>query len=94
MAVVLVRHRLSAQRLSALVAQADAPHLDGRYPTSSWDTSEVVSDPRQLSLPPNLLPGHYTVLAGWYLPSSGERLTVTPPQSDDAVPVAEVDVGA
>ncbi len=77
-----------------LAAQADGPPLAGRYPTSAWDAGELIDDTRQLPLPANLPPGRYTVQVGWYLPSTGTRLPVSPPVPADAVTVANVVVRA
>jgi hypothetical protein len=46
-----------------VVAQADgAPDR----PTTSWRSGEVITDTRRLTLPADLAPGDYTVLAGLY----------------------------
>jgi hypothetical protein len=81
-------HLVDAQ--GKLAAQADGPPLAGRYPTSTWDAGELIDDTRQLPLPANLPPGRYTVQIGWYLPSTGARLPVSPTAPDDALPVADV----
>jgi len=73
-----------------LVAQADAPPLAGRYPTSAWAPGELVADPRQLRLPANLSPGRYHIQVGWYLPATGARLPTVPPAPDDAVTLEDV----
>jgi len=75
-----------------LVDQMDGPPLGGAYPTSVWDSQEAVDDPRTLTVPVNLPPGRYRVQAGWYLPSNGARLAVTPAAPDNAVTIAQVDV--
>lgn len=84
-------HLLDAR--GTLVAQADGPPVEGRYPTSAWDQGELIDDTRQLTLPADLPPGRYTIQVGWYLLATGARLPVTPPVPDDAVSVAEVAIG-
>lgn len=48
------------------VAQADAPPLDGWYPTSLWSAGELVRDPHTFTLPADFPPGDYLLFAGWY----------------------------
>jgi hypothetical protein len=55
-------------------AQADSPPRHGAYPTSFWDLREVVVDPRSISVPADLPPGEYPLVAGMYLLETGERL--------------------
>ena len=58
----------------ANVAQADAPPVDGWYPTSYWLVGEPVRDTHTFALPANIPPGPYQLFAGWYDPVSGSRL--------------------
>lgn len=53
------------------VAQADGPPLDGWYPTSHWQKSELIVDKRLFPLPDDLPPGHYDLIVGWYDPVTG-----------------------
>jgi hypothetical protein len=57
------------------------------FPTSYWQPGYTLVDPRQLSLPADLLPGDYEVRIGWYnlatlerlpLAGGGDALTVLP----------------
>lgn len=56
-----------------LVAQADGPPLDGWYPTSWWTAGELVTDNRRLTIPVDISPGTYNLVAGFYDLTSGER---------------------
>ncbi|GIK38654.1 MAG: hypothetical protein BroJett011_24870 [Chloroflexota bacterium] len=51
----------------------DSQPLSGDYPTSLWDSGEVILDPHELDLS-TVSPGKYRVLAGLYNLSSGVRL--------------------
>lgn len=54
-----------------VVAQADGPPANGAYPSSLWDTDEIIVDHRAL---PALPPGAYSLWVGLYRPDTGERL--------------------
>ncbi|GAG96271.1 unnamed protein product, partial [marine sediment metagenome] len=56
------------------VAQDDGQPQGGAYPTSVWDTNEVVQDEHDLLLPPYLPHGDYYLRVGLYLLETGERL--------------------
>jgi hypothetical protein len=60
----------------AIVAQVDRPPVAGAYPTSLWSTGEVIPDEVTISIPANLPPGEYTVVAGLYDFATGLRLPV------------------
>ena len=49
-----------------IVAQDDHGPLQNQYPTTQWAGGEVVEDRYVLRLPPNLLPGEYTLEIGLY----------------------------
>lgn len=59
-----------------VVAQVDAPPLAGAAPTTTWLPPEIVSDGYTLTLPENLPPGDYHLIAGMYDSASGARLPV------------------
>lgn len=61
------------------VAQVDGPPAFGMFPTSRWQPGDLVRDPRELALPPDLPPGRYTVLVGLYRPGDGTRVAPTAP---------------
>ncbi len=69
---VVFAHLVDAE--GTIIAQADGPPINGRYPTSLWRTGEVVRDTRMLEVPAGAAPGQYRVLLGWYLLETGERL--------------------
>ena len=57
------------------VAQQDSPPANGRYPTSLWDTGEIIVD--ELVLPLADVPaGEYTPVVGLYDFATGVRLAV------------------
>jgi len=68
-------HLLDAE--GRIVAQHDGQPQNGAYPTSVWDTGEVVADEHVLDLPADLPAGSYRLRVGCYLPGSGDRLPVT-----------------
>lgn len=59
------------------VAQMDRPPADGAYPTSLWDTGELIPDTLTLPLPPDLSPGEYSVVVGLYDFTTGQRLAIS-----------------
>jgi 4-amino-4-deoxy-L-arabinose transferase-like glycosyltransferase len=60
-----------------LVAQIDGPPAAGQYPTSLWDTGDLIPDSFTLPLPPELKAGTYHLGVGLYDPASGARLAVS-----------------
>jgi hypothetical protein len=72
-------YHLFLQLLTAggdLVAQHDSSPSGGYAPTSAWSPGTEVSDRHGLSLPADLPPGEYRLIAGLYDPTSGQRLSV------------------
>ncbi len=57
-----------------IIAQHDGPPVRGAAPTTSWVSSEYISDEHKIDLPPNLRPGRYRVRVGLYDPKTGVRL--------------------
>lgn len=57
-----------------LMAQADGPPQNGRYPTSILETSEQILDTHLFDLPDDLQSGSYQILMGVYHPETGVRL--------------------
>lgn len=57
-----------------LVAQADAQPCQGSCPTTSWLAGEYLPDTYTLHLKPDLPPGDYTLIVGFYDESTGQRL--------------------
>jgi hypothetical protein len=56
------------------VANADSMPQANRYPTSFWDANEIVPDAHRIDLPPDLPPGEYRIIVGWYDLATGVRL--------------------
>jgi hypothetical protein len=56
-----------------VMAQADGPPLAGWYPTSWWSAGELIKDVRPFPLPPDMRPGQYNLVVGFYDLLSGER---------------------
>jgi len=79
-----------------IVAQGDGPPLSNTYPTSMWAAGERLADAHVLRSEAPLPPGTYQLIAGFYLPDTGERLLVqdssTRSLQDHAVVSAEVRV--
>ncbi len=71
---VVFAHLLDAA--GNLQAQQDTAPLQGRYPTSWWDTNEIVIDSHTIPVPSDLAPGRYTLRLGLYQPDSGQRLAL------------------
>jgi hypothetical protein len=60
-----------------IVTQHDrSPGGRGKQPTTGWLPGEVVTDPIDIQLPPDVNPGRYTIYLGVYLPPDGPRLLV------------------
>jgi 4-amino-4-deoxy-L-arabinose transferase-like glycosyltransferase len=59
-----------------VVAQHDGQPGGGFLPTSSWNLGERVEDRHGLLIPQDTAPGEYLLVAGLYLPTTGERLRV------------------
>jgi hypothetical protein len=55
-------------------AQGDQEPWQGAYPTDAWLSAVPARDAYRLALPPDLPPGDYTLVAGLYDPSTGQRL--------------------
>lgn len=77
----------------AIVAQSDIVPADG-YATNRWVPDEVVIDVHRLSLPADLPPGVYQLVAGMYEPIDGRRLFATDAEGhglpDNRVPLGEI----
>jgi hypothetical protein len=76
-------HLVDPQVGDQLMAQGDAPPLNGRWPTSLWRPGIVLDDVHTVPLPPGLRPGSYDLLVGLYDPVTGERLHL--PDGSDTV---------
>jgi len=58
------------------IAQQDQPPLHGAYPTSLWDTGEIIADEITLPLPPHLPLTPYQLVVGLYEFHSQQRLAI------------------
>lgn len=70
----------------AIIAQNDRQPLAGFYPTSAWAVADNIEDFYALILPATLPTGAYRLIAGWYLPATGDRLRLA--DGMDAVEIA------
>jgi hypothetical protein len=59
-----------------VVAQKDQPPLSGAYPTSLWDSGEIIADEIIILVPAELSAGKYQLVIGWYDVQTGQRLAV------------------
>lgn len=57
-------------------AQHDSQPGGGELPTTTWAPGEYIRDSHRLALPVDLPAGQYRLIAGMYLPETGERLRV------------------
>lgn len=73
---------------NATVAQADHFIYNGKVPTSRWpslfESSDTLRDGATLALPPDLPPGTYRLVVGFYHPETFERLGVVNDQSGES----------
>lgn len=59
------------------VGQKDQPPLNGAYPTSLWEPSEVIVDEIVIPLPKEIAMGQYDIVVGMYDFYTGQRLSVS-----------------
>ena len=59
------------------LAQGDRPPLNGHYPTTVWESGEVIDDQYELLLPHDLPPGRYPLWLGMYDSQTITRLPLT-----------------
>ena len=74
------------------MAQNDVVPGNGQWPTDTWQTEEWITDKVLLALPSTLPDGEYRLLVGWYDWQTGERLSVTGGEADNALTVADLNV--
>ena len=60
-----------------LIAQSDAIPDNWTRPTTGWVEREYIIDRHTLTIPNNAPLGDYTVIVGWYDPTTGTRLGET-----------------
>ncbi len=66
-------HLVSATGALAM-EPADAPPLNGDWPTTAWLPGATVTDTHLIALPADLPPGRYDLRLGLYDPATGDRL--------------------
>jgi hypothetical protein len=71
------------------IAQMDRPPLGGAYPTSVWDSGELIPDHLPVPWPQELPAGDYAVVVGMYDFATGARLPVTN-SSDNSVVLTKI----
>lgn len=80
----------------ALSGQHDGMPGNDEFPTSSWITGEVVTDPHVVEIVPDAARGVSRIGVGLYIPSSGERLSARAAGKatvvDNALIISEVDI--
>jgi hypothetical protein len=59
----------------SVVANLEEQPLGGRYPTQGWQAGELVADTHTLTLPRDISPGRYRLIAGVYRAANGERFS-------------------
>lgn len=59
-----------------IVGQIDAWPVQGTLPTTTWQPGQIITDPYTVQLAPDLAPGNYRLVAGWYLLATAQRLPV------------------
>jgi hypothetical protein len=59
-----------------VLAQRDAEPQDGKAPTTSWVSGEVLDDAYAVDVPAGMAPGSYPIEVGVYDARTGERLTL------------------
>jgi hypothetical protein len=90
------RYKVFAQLLKAdnsLISQSDNFPATGQRPTTGWLPGEIIHDPHQLPLPPDLPEPPYRLIAGLYNPLNGERLPLVNQNGEaigDSILVTEV----
>jgi hypothetical protein len=51
---------------TAVVAQRDGQPCQGLFPTSQWRAGDLIRDSFAITLPPDVPPGDYPLVIGWY----------------------------
>ncbi len=70
----LVRFVQALDARGQLVAQQDTVPCAGECPATSWLAGEYLVDQARLTLPPDLPPGEYRLIVGWYDQATQQRL--------------------
>ena len=76
-----------------IVAQVDRPPVNGLAPTHRWQPGDLVRDPYQIALPPDLPAGTYELRAGLYTDENG-RLPISGGRAvENAAVLTSVEIG-
>ena len=76
-------------------AQRDGLPVEGSRPTTHWRSGEIVVDPHEILVGPEVAPGRYVIEVGMYQWESGQRLEVAGPDGqvlDNRVILQEIQV--
>jgi hypothetical protein len=57
-----------------MVGNGDGPPLGGGFPTTMWEPGDLIQDDHLIQVSPDIDPGTYEIVVGWYDPVSGSRL--------------------
>jgi 4-amino-4-deoxy-L-arabinose transferase-like glycosyltransferase len=79
-----------------LIAQHDGEPVGGFRSTTTWRPGDTVEDKHGMLIPPGTPQGEYRLVAGMYLPSTGERLLATGDEGEpgqDTLFLATISVG-
>ncbi len=73
-----------------LVTQQDNWPVRGQWPSTCWATGEEITDPLDIHLPEEMVPGAYQLLIGLYDANNGRRLQTT--NGQDAIRLTTIQV--
>lgn len=76
-----------------IVAQVDRPPVNGLAPTHRWQPGDLVRDPYQIALPPDLPAGTYELRAGLYTDDNGRLLISGGRAVENAAVLTSVEIG-
>jgi hypothetical protein len=82
---------------NAAYAQHDSEPRNGWFPTTVWQTGDMIPDTHTLRIPSELPPGEYRLWAGLYRASDGTRIAVQEdgaPLPNALVPLGELQITA
>ncbi|MBK8899862.1 MAG: hypothetical protein IPM53_01640 [Anaerolineaceae bacterium] len=76
-----------------IVAQVDQPPVQGLAPTHRWQPGDLVRDPYQIHLPPDLPAGTYELRVGLYTDANGRLPVSGDDVVDNAVVLLRLEIG-
>jgi hypothetical protein len=86
----LLGTQFNAAKSNLLWGQVDRVPRDGAYPTTAWQSNEIVPDVYRVPIDANAPAGTYKIEVGLYDPATGGRLPVD--RGGDSVIVAEIEI--